>query len=163
MTRRVRVTVAALTLCLAACSNSKRLDFSPLLVGSDGPSIPGVWIFRDADSFERSWVKAALTPDQMSDTLKKTDFRRQSLLAFASGWDKGSTGTITVVGVVQSKYGDDPPVDVTVKVGQLRQDCRESVTVKNPFALAVIERPTGSVAVAGYTAMSFSDGCGKGE
>jgi hypothetical protein len=161
MMRSVRVAVATLSLCLAACSNSRRIDFSQLLVGTDGPSTPGVSIFRDAESVEQSWVKAALTPNQMSDVLKQVDFRRQILLTFASGWDKGATGTITVVSVVQYMYGDDPPLDVTVKVGQARQDCQTAVTVKNPFVVAIVERPTGTSLVSGYTAMSFADGCGN--
>jgi hypothetical protein len=163
MTRIVRVLIAALTLCLAACSDFKRLDFSQLLVGSDGPSTPGVSIFRDAESVERSWVKVALTPKQMSDALQQVDFKRQVLLAYASGWDKGATGTITVVDVAQYRYADNPLVDVTVKVGQVRKDCRDSVTVKNPFVLAIVETPIGSDLIASYAAMSFADGCGKGK
>jgi hypothetical protein len=163
MTGRVRVAFAVLALLLAACSESKRLNFSQLLVGSDGPTIPGVFVFRDAESVDRSWVKAALTPKQMSEALQRVDFKRQVLLAYASGWDKGATGTITVVDVAQYRYGDNPPVDVTVKVGQVRKDCRDSVTVKNPFVLVIVDTPTGSDLVAGYTAMSFADGCGEGK
>ncbi len=99
----------------------------------------------------------------MSDALRQVDFERQVLLAYASGWDKGATGTITVVDVTQYRDGDNPPVDVTVKVGQISKNCGDSVTVKNPFVLAIVEAPAGGNLVAGYTAISFADGCGQGK
>lgn len=148
---------AIVSLALAACLGNKRLQFSSIFVGSKGPEISGVFFYNSAGDVENSWIKTALTQEELLNVVRAVDFEHQILLAFASGHKNlPSDSSIAITQVIQAGSRDHRTVDVSVKIGRCGSVMKES----RLFILAALERPTGSVRGEGYDAHS-TDFCNE--
>lgn len=146
---------------LVGCAE-KPVEFQQVYSGTNGPTRVGVQYFSTAGDLEGSWIKSALDQTSYEKLLSQVDFTKQSIVAYSAGKMDAFSGTIEIASVYQYTGAEDLPMNVRVKVGVLKNECRdERITL--PFVLAVIKRPSKFQPSGGYDRENFEDGCPRAD
>jgi len=151
--------VALVLLPITVQAQMKSIDFKQVLVGANGPRIPGAFFFERPSEIDNSWLKQALTQAQYERVLHQIDFRKQVLMALALGQRRSASGAIQIVRVARTAWEENPSMDVAARAGVLVGACAEQNVVSTPFVLAVIQKPKVFQPVAGYDIGSYRDAC----
>jgi hypothetical protein len=75
--------MVASILASSSCSQMQSIDFEQVLVGFNGPGGTESNFYRDRDSLERSWVRRAVSDDEVDRLISKVNFGNRVVLAFS--------------------------------------------------------------------------------
>lgn len=153
-----RIFVLVALLVLTAC-HRESVPFRQVHVGLAGPAIPRVDFLLTSAAVEQSWVKSALNETEWRALLSSIDFDRQMLVAVAIGEREAASGTVKIAGIYNYTGVESRPLNVNVKVGVLREGCKDRHKVSAPFTLVVVPKAAYSGKTNGYGEFNFDDGC----
>jgi len=134
-------------------------NYQQLFVGFNAPDtgIKSVTIFENGDEAVNSWLRDALTKEQMKMVIDAVDFKKQILISYYVGKRETVTGKVYITNVrFDKKYGG---MSVAGRVGVNEPDCKYGRSVSYPFALAAVNRPNVPAKAMGHSTSNFGDGC----
>jgi len=132
---------------------AKRLVVS----GFNGPAEMGLYVFRSAAEVRQSWLAAALSAEQLSSLLARTDFSQEVFLALAFGHRQNASGVI-----VLSQLGYDQrglSYIIAAQVGVVPQSCGPGAVDSFPFVVGVTAAVPGAE-LRQHSLSNFPDACG---
>lgn len=145
-------------MAIAACGSQRAVKFEQVYSGANGPRQVGAQYFSTLVELDNSWVKYSLNGAAYRKLLAQLDFSKQVLVAFSAGEINSFSGRIQIADVYQYTGTKDLPINLRVKVGVLKSECKVN-NISLPFVLAVIERPVGFQPAGGFDVAIFEDGC----
>lgn len=143
---------------ISACGNEREIRFEQVYSASNGPDRVYVRYFGSPDELRSSWVATKLDVGSYKNLIEKVDFSKQMVLAFGVGKIQSFSGNIAINSVYQYTGVEDLPMNIRVKLGILRNECKLE-KFSFPFVLAIIERPQRLSAESGYDVSTFTDEC----
>ena len=146
--------------------NGKYLNSKTLHVGFNGLNVASkIQIYEDNKTIENSWLKNALTPNELKQLVGKIDFEKQFILVLSFGKRPNANGKIIINSI---RYTTHPQsmfssIDTNLNIGIAdRKECNISIDIESfPFIIELVERPKNKLKldVGSYGAFNFGDGC----
>ena len=143
---------------LSACSDQRPVKFEQLHRGANGPERTGVEYISSEKELENSWIKTAVSEAAYRQLFRRVDFSSQIIVVFSAGATEAFSGKVEILDIYQYTGVESLPINVLVKLGVQKDDCRVS-RVSWPVVIAVAERPPRFQPYGGYDVQFFQDDC----
>ena len=160
--------ILLISFLLVSCDmNAKNLDIKPVHIGFNGShEFTKMYFYENNAAIENSWMKSALTSDQISQLMSKVDFKKQLIFVYSFGERMAAAGSIKVTDL---KYIPDPEsnsagLSVIAYIGITNdKDCPLATKKSYPFIVLVVDRDKNGLKFrqGGYTEYNFKDDCSK--
>lgn len=159
--------ILAVLQAFACDTNGKNLENKTLYVGFNGLSkVSKMHFFEDKITIQNSWLKYALTAQELTQLINQVNFENQFVLVYSFGKRPNASGKIIMNYVryttdIKSKVSS---IEANINIGVVDKiKCNISENVESyPFIIELVERPKESfkLVYGGDTAYNFpDDGC----
>jgi hypothetical protein len=147
-------------------ANSTHLESKTLHVGFNGSIRVNVNTFyENQEAIESSWLKSALTVDELMQLTRHVDFKKQFILVHTFGKRPNANGKIIMNFVrhttdARSKQSNIS-TNISIGIADYKK-CNIPVSIESfPFIVELVNRPKEDFKLVdgGYAAYNFGDGC----
>ena len=154
-----------------ACVSSENLKSKTLHIGFNGLDVFNKrQYFVDAKSLENSWLKKALTPNDLSNLVSQVNFENQFVMVYSFGQRVNFTGEINLdyIKNMNKDTHNYKVIDIDTNVSIAGLDANRCNSVSNtysyPFFVELVDRPANTkgfeISNGSYAAFNFpAEGC----